>query len=1525
MSVDLKNKIPHSVKEIWEETIVRFEQQTGQRLDGFVRSVDDLRKSINTLYDAHTDDANVARAKEIGLQVINCIQLLGGIAAQGAQIAFGPAGICFNALFSLLDVPKKVHEFHAEITAIFAEVGPALNRFRIYQRAEETTEIDEALRDCIHQVMTSFVDLCAFCINIHRENRWKSFKRNTKRVLLDDKSVKDQLDKFKQLTQNQSDIQATLTLEAALETRQYTELTMFIAKQINATATETRAGVSELVDGERKRATDGIRKDIISKIKSKLTQKDEQIKSTVDSLHAMWQGSLKDSCQWLKEVEAYNQWIDRTSTADSLLVITGPSGSGKSFLLSAIAREINLLPGPKRVLTGYHSFSVGAKDNKDKRRPETAVKSICVQMADKDEAYAKSMAAVVSDNAKHDKFFRDADCKDLWRELTIGRPAKNAAHYILLDSVNMLGGKEFDRLMQALEEVAPASSGEGKSNGVRVLLCINSSSPHGGDLELRHTSARFLDITQHNSVDLAAFIAEELESLFPGQDENSQRHKTVTQERILKRSTNNFSKAQQDLKKIKETVDSSGTDEDLYQLLQESTPDASIRVQSYIKALEAKLKPREVEEINELLMWVVAGITWFDLKELDSALFVRFKAVSLQPLAQKVTEKYSKLFALGPSGESLYLQEGVEDCVVTGRVDARQPEDTPKINLTISITNADTYSVRRFFWDLSHHNSINGFNFSPESVLAHAETKKIHVNKVDAHLMIIRRAFDLLNQTSVDKRAKGIMSYLMGYMPEHLEKLHQAQGYDQLLPSDKQYIASHIWDMFSDGDFIERNWEFREYVEWYKQDKEMDIFWTWLDDPEATSRLTPKDKKWLARHSKSENRNQELLIETMTVVAQNWLQETIWEPVEAFKWIEGFLHPAPSAPINAVAGPAAVQGEREVFIEERANYDAKLEDLEIGNEGEEGNEEGDRDKSEGDPSGNGKGDDGDDGSEGSEDHGGDGIDEGKYTIEMVLAAEEWCESVLTTPQMDHAVKHERLFRTYMSIDEKEAAFMECEKAVSLLEGQDPVDKKRLREFLHYMGNLSSSPDTALQYFEKAHQSAEPNVDTLYALLTRYIHTGKQDKAGCVIQKAMAERDPGTGQPLLIPILGLVIKNQFGTVFLRVFDKISTFIQASPEQWNVLRSEWEAAIKNSQGENLLLLHLYFAITINFVRQGHVEELDTGAAHLNECLTIIQKDIQNHGRQEDAQSRAVTYLAQYWFNKAIQANDIGLEQCETSLQNIYETEKENLDTLHMLGSFYTFSKQLNKARDHFRGTMENAFNILFDDDIGNDTEGFYTLFRVFNATGYYENARRAVRLAPYWRFDAEVLTSLFADEGSSFNPITSHLSEFYHERFHSENLTHGQVSELLDEAKRMSTTIDPSANSEEKVAWSKACTILGKYIWIDEENTETLWCSDCARGLINEVGFHICKYCYDVDFCDDCYHELKSDEGGKTSFCRSDHDWWYLEPWTTKSYVRAWNRLIPVTDGDGNEVLLTLSQWLGSICDEWGLPKSNWNFE
>ncbi|KAH2443143.1 hypothetical protein KXW63_009549, partial [Aspergillus fumigatus] len=388
---------PASVKEIWEKTIVRFYERTGQKLDGVSKGPEDLRRLLDAHYAAQADDKNVSQAKAVGFQMIHCIQLLGGIASQGASMVFAPAGLCFNALSFLLDIPKKVHEFHGEIDAIFAEVGPALAQFRMYERMEETSQIDEALRMSIYQVMTRFVNLCADCINIHREGRWKSFKRNAKRIVLDDGSVRSEseLAHFKKLTQDQLNLQATLTLEVAVETGQDVKFMRTTTLDIDANTKAIKSDVSGLVEAENKRTLDNNRKQIL------------KIKSQKSAMKA------------------------------------------------------------ERSLVGYYSFSrVDKRDQEgDRRQPETAIKSICVQLADQDIVYARRVSGVCSEAGNNEKYFRDASCMDLWMALGIGMPSKNTTHYILLDSVNTLSPADLERLLRAIPQ-----RDQGMPSRVRVLV-----------------------------------------------------------------------------------------------------------------------------------------------------------------------------------------------------------------------------------------------------------------------------------------------------------------------------------------------------------------------------------------------------------------------------------------------------------------------------------------------------------------------------------------------------------------------------------------------------------------------------------------------------------------------------------------------------------------------------------------------------------------------------------------------------------------------------------------------------------------------------------------------------------------------------------------------------------------------------------------------------------------------------------------------------------------------------------------------
>ncbi|KAL2866508.1 uncharacterized protein BJX67DRAFT_129640 [Aspergillus lucknowensis] len=1466
-----EESVPPSVRETWEQTIDRFQERTGQKLDGVSRGPDDLRRLLDAHYTAQTDDETLSKGKAVGFQIIHCLQLLGGIVSQGASTVFAPAGLCFNALSFLLDIPKKVHEFHDEINAVFAEVGPALAQFHIYERMEETSLIDEALRMSIYQVMTSFVNLCADCINIHHEGRWKSLKRNAKRVLLDDGSVKGELENFKKLTQDQLNIQATLTLEVAVETGQHTRFLKTATVEIDANTRAIKSDVSGLVEAEHKRTLDDKRKQSLSTIQSRLDQKGDKIAAALEARNNMWKSCVPGTGKWLNEVDAYKQWINIASAAEPLLVLAGEAGTGKSFLVSTIVHDIksaNLATKAERNLIGYHSFSRVEKGDRDsdRHRPEEAIKSICAQLAQQDFVYAKHVSGVCNESGRDEKYFRDASCKELWATLGIGAPTKNTAHYILLDSISSLNAEERERLGQAIGD-----SSEGKSRHVRVLVTGEPEAFQEG--KLSSSLMKTIDVTKHNKVDVEAFIVEELKraELFQAADEDSQRLKTMVEERLLERSNNSYSTVQQDLRKVKEIIASGGTEEELCRALQESSTDPQALVRSDLETLEAALKPREIEEINELLIWAVAGHGYFDLGELAAALFLRFNTVSLQPLREKITGKYSKIFTLTDNGQYLALKDHVRDCVVVPRLRARQSADEPKITATISITNGDVKAVQRFFWDLNHYSFLEGFAFRPGSDLPHAG--KIQLYEADGHLEIVKRAFDVFLQPEVDKRGKALGLYLMGYITIHLKALSEVTGLDELQPADKQFIGSHIYEMFSEGDLIERNWEFCDWVSWYSDNDDIEIFWKWLDDPVAVARLGRRDKRWLADLKKDDYRNSSLLTPIMTMVARQWLQETEWDAPAAFDWISGFL-----------------------------TLDAKPnQDNETG-----GNKEGE---------------------DLEKDNGRIIINPDDSTLQRIAKAEQWCKQSLKVTEVDYTWCI-RLGAIYDEYDEMDAAIEQYKKAAMILESQDPINKDQLRDVYKTLSDWSSDPEIALEYLKEAAKQDEGNVEIPFAMLQRYIGSGKEDEARRIIEKAIVEKVPGTQTTFLIAMLTNAASNRNADDTLSSFETLFALISSSPEWWVVFRDNMEAAIEKSRTE-----HKYYELAILLLQLGAAkyyqyknspEQFAAVESHLLESLETVNDKVSSEDRRglDPIKESALVHLSTFYLEKAMQRHRGESQDSLDRLRRIHEEDPTSPGPRSVLGSLYTLQGQREKARDLFRGDVVEAFNILVDDEMDNDGNGFSALHNLLVHTGDYENAVRAVLQLPSWKFDGTVLKELLAGDEPSLKDASVELLQFYERECSHGKTMWDDFQKVWEEAKRLATKAEEGGEWERATSYRRVDTILDQ---ISKGVNWVFHCNGCNRHWDYDTELHSCKYCYDMDLCDDCWSDLQSGGTGKALVCRKTHDWFEMPRWTTENYVRASRRLIAMKTDNGDDELVSVSKWLGTLCEEWGLSKADWNFE
>jgi hypothetical protein len=66
-------------------------------------------------------------------------------------------------------------------------------------------------------------------------------------------------------------------------------------------------------------------------------------------------------------------------------------------------------------------------------------------------------------------------------------------------------------------------------------------------------------------------------------------------------------------------------------------------------------------------------------------------------------------------------------------------------------------------------------------------------------------------------------------------------------------------------------------------------------------------------------------------------------------------------------------------------------------------------------------------------------------------------------------------------------------------------------------------------------------------------------------------------------------------------------------------------------------------------------------------------------------------------------------------------------------------------------------------------------------------------------------------------------------------------------------------------------------------------------------------------------------GEAFVCSRTHDWYNVPPLTKEQCLHAYKGLVLIETEDGGEELVSASKWLGTLYEEWGLSKADWNFE
>ncbi|KAK4200473.1 hypothetical protein QBC40DRAFT_339823 [Triangularia verruculosa] len=879
------NVTKSKVDQLWQEALVEFRKLTNKDLGEIPKiSPDDLRRLIEARAKQNDTEENKrrAKAKDTGLKILACINKLGEVAVQGVSTVFGAADICFKGISLLLDVPKRIREFHEVIDKIFIEIAPVLSQFKIYGRSEQFQAMDEDLLIAIHHVMISLVTICAKAINIEHGGKWQKFKAYASRALCDDEELNEELEKFQMLVKGQQNVQGTVVLESVLETK------MHIATIMKST-NDISSDLKGIKDRAQKKEAESSKQTLLTKIKNSLgiDPKDP------DTSKATYEDFIKKKAPgtgtWFKPMPDYESWADMKASAqgtNSFLLLTGGPGFGKSFSMASIIDDLGqqttkptITTQAHRSLISFYFFPARSGRAGDVQYPvEMALKCIAVQLAEQDEAYAKSIGDIEQ--------LKDAKPSKLWEALRLGSPMARTTHFILLDALDNLSRPEQEELLKLFHTIPKNNTNEAS---LRVLATGQSSVFE----DLQTVEALSLREIQadHSTMEpeFQHYIRHRLQAptMLPGPDLEGKREGI---EKKIMHSECSFQTIQATLGAVEGYIASSKSDEELDKLLEDSTRDTSVLLVDTIEKLQNALDMGQIGWVNELLIWVLFGEESMAISQLEAAFFLRGKALPIQGLENFINSRLKKLITTGPQGLAP-TEENLAKVVTKPRELSQGGPDNKTISLEIKINNANISTVQRFLWDLTKFSTLDSFSFKADDAAAQVAQSRgiIRVNKTDASLAIVETFFELLKDDPNGK-SESIQKYLVDYLADHLRTLRTAEGDDKLTASEAGSIGKRIFELFDYPDAaMKKHWELFRRSQLFICEENMEEYWEWIQMDATLALLSGKERDHIGDLKKDPHWERKLLKPTMRMVAKMWLRDREQEVYWVLDWLNSFL------------------------------------------------------------------------------------------------------------------------------------------------------------------------------------------------------------------------------------------------------------------------------------------------------------------------------------------------------------------------------------------------------------------------------------------------------------------------------------------------------------------------------------------------------------------------------------------------------------------------------------------------------------
>jgi hypothetical protein len=579
-------------------------------------------------------------------------------------------------------------------------------------------------------------------------------------------------------------------------------------------------------------------------------------------------------------------WADRKAIGQPILALEANAGFGKSYLCSSVIRHLShLYPSSRydfRVSIAYHFFQTDKDDNKDKDKDKDSVnkalRALIWQLAQNDPVYQKSVAAACD---KPEEF---ANSIELWKQLVVKlSPKIDAMFFIVLDGIDDAETESGKPLLEMFRDVLLIAD---EKRPLSIRLFVTGRPKAFAEIQkASNISIPSIHLGVRNEDDILKYVDARMDSM----DILKKSDQDDIRELRSRIRTDLTEGAQGDFFKLNYMLTEISTKrrrKEIEEVLEHAGEDRQDTIAREIDRLNKTLGQEDIQDLNELLAWVIGSKQWPTIRQLEAVLLVKNGESSLVPLEEQIRDKYTALLDIWNDGETVSLQsDSIVEYLRTKSAAAAQDQASGG---TTSVHPSEVAIVKRFLRNVCDDDLFNKLGFEEffKSKLVN-HNASINVDPENFDIPILISCLKAICGEPKDE-TMPLFDYAFYWLPDHLDGVDLALA----APDPKSQIGSLLIRLFADEECINRWWiEDRMWMRapWVYADENVDTALKWFKDSAVVKGLSDEHKEWVNGLTSNSKPDDDLLKPLAVIMAKRWTQTAGWSVSDLFFFLHGFI------------------------------------------------------------------------------------------------------------------------------------------------------------------------------------------------------------------------------------------------------------------------------------------------------------------------------------------------------------------------------------------------------------------------------------------------------------------------------------------------------------------------------------------------------------------------------------------------------------------------------------------------------------